>query len=966
MSHALVTIAAPIAMELVSPATAAIAVLENPAHQSIRQELDRLEGDDGTHFMSMHAIPSGDGSRGHLILEFSADGSEDEALARITAAIGPVLENIFKLATDWRPGTLLLGYLSEHRVHVGHGYFSNPGIAFAGTPGMSVGRIRKEYLLANRIARILDEQGADIRAIDRLADVRARLRSEPDHAWALESPVAPLPRRTAPSFFGLVLSLLLPFARAYLWPFGLVVLAVAIYCGAQQEDWAARVMSGLAALVMGVVASIVLVVLILGVLFLLLRRAEKGDWLEERAADHATLAEILKRENRAAQNHMVSVTRRKPGLVRWLAIRVVFWIVGQLVARVYRPGHLGDIGSIHFARWVTLPGTRDFVFFSNYGGSWESYLEDFITRAHNGLTAIWSNSIGFPRSENLFQKGATDGERFKRYARWSMLPTPFWYSAYPSVTTAHIRTNASIRRGLAAAMTNEEAERWLALFGSAQRPASKLESSDIQSLVFGGLGFMPFGTCLLFRLGEEAGAKEWIARLIEHVAFNDGRRLRRRAVITLGLGPHALAKLGLPEECVKGFPAAFLDGMATAARAQILGDLEDNAVEHWWWGKDPADAALLLYGRTERAVDRLRSVIGELATRHGQTLLHEIPLKPITSDKREPFGFADGISQPFIRGTYKGVRRPGRLHGVEPGEFVLGYPDNRGNIPPGPRLSPLLDPHNRLPIAGEGDDFATNIVDRPRDVGRNGTFLVIRQLEQDVARFEDYCEQEALRLRDRFTQPHYVTPEFIGAKMVGRWKDGSSLARFPYTSASEDVLAKRRLEAAGKPRTPDASPPPSPDVRPDNEFFFGREDPEALRCPFGSHIRRANPRDSLAPDSDDQIEITNRHRILRVGRFYRPKDGQKPGLLFMCLNGDLERQFEFVQQTWLASPTFHGLVGELDPIVGDGGKDATGFAIPTRDGPVRLRPLPRFVATRGGGYFFMPGRRLLAFLGGDR
>ena len=125
---------------------------------------------------------------------------------------------------------------------------------------------------------------------------------------------------------------------------------------------------------------------------------------------------------------MISVTQRKPGLLRAFTSRLVFWVIGELATRSFRPGFLGDIGTIHFARWVTPPRSPDVIFLSNYGGSWESYLEDFITRAHNGLTGVWSNSIGFPRSENLFQKGATDGERFKRYARRSMVPTPFWYS----------------------------------------------------------------------------------------------------------------------------------------------------------------------------------------------------------------------------------------------------------------------------------------------------------------------------------------------------------------------------------------------------------------------------------------------------------------------------------------------------------------------------------------------------------
>jgi deferrochelatase/peroxidase EfeB len=148
----------------------------------------------------------------------------------------------------------------------------------------------------------------------------------------------------------------------------------------------------------------------------------------------------------------------------------------------------------------------------------------------------------------------------------------------------------------------------------------------------------------------------------------------------------------------------------------------------------------------------------------------------------------------------------------------------------------------------------------------------------------------------------------------------------------------------------------------DNDFLFGTEDPEALRCPFGAHIRRANPRDSLDPGSQDQIDISNRHRIIRVGRQYVPENGQKPGLLFMCLNGDIERQFEFVQQTWLMSPSFHGLSHEKDALIGDGKDNDSGFTIASRDGPLRLQQVPQVVTTRGGGYFFLPGKRLIDYL----
>lgn len=956
MNHALITIIAPLDAAALAALPAEISALGNPAQPAIRERLDALEGDAGTHFMSMHAIPAGEGTGGHLVLEFSADGDEERALARIASALTAELEPIFSRAADWRQGNALLAYLRAHRVRSGYGLFSHPGIAYSSAPGMSVGRIRKERGLAAYLTALLGAQPGGWRALERLNAVREALRNG-EFAWALTPPEAPAPPQPPLSIVGLAPQSTLAFVCLYLWPIALLLLAGAAYVGycAYAGGQPPLLWSGLVAaacfLLVAAIPTLVIVSAGFVVMFVCLRRAEARDWVDDRAPDPATLAEILQRENRSAQNHMLSVTRRKPGFVRWFVIRVVFWISTVAIARVYRPGFLNGIGTIHFARWVTVPGTRDFLFFSNYGGSWESYLEDFITRAHYGLTAIWSNSMGFPRSSNLIHGGAADGERFKRYARRSMLPTRFWYSAYPDTTTEQIRNNILIRRGLATALSNDEAQRWLALFGSAERPASQLESNDIQSIVFSGMGFMRFGTCLLFQFPQDRGAaQQWVRHWLPEVAFNDGQRLQRDAAIVAAFGAQALLKLDLPDACVREFPAAFLDGMATPDRARILGDVGANAPEYWQWGRETPDVALLVYGTSVQAVERLRERITLEAARHGMAPPHEIALSEIPEDKKthEPFGFIDGVSQPVIRGTSRALRRRDPLHVVEAGEFVLGYPDNRGNHPPGPRLSPLFDPNNRLPIAAASGDFTTNIVDQPREVARNGSFLVIRQLEQDVAAFEAYCEQEATRLKNRLPPPYEVNAEFIAAKLIGRWKDGSSLARYPYRARTADAQASA---APGRPS-------------PDNDFLLGTEDPQALRCPFGAHIRRANPRDSFEPGSQDQLTISNRHRMLRVGRPYQPANGRNPGLLFMCLNGDIERQFEFIQQTWLASPSFHGLTGEQDAIVGNGA--SAGFTIPSRDGPLRLTPPPRVVTTLGGGYFFVPGKRLLAFLAGER
>jgi deferrochelatase/peroxidase EfeB len=432
------------------------------------------------------------------------------------------------------------------------------------------------------------------------------------------------------------------------------------------------------------------------------------------------------------------------------------------------------------------------------------------------------------------------------------------------------------------------------------------------------------------------------------VAFSDGRRFKDNgkddAIVQAAVSATGLAALGLPPEGLETFPSAFLDDMASDHRARILGDTGPDAREYWWWGEQPSDVALLLYGESAAALEALERSLTDIGRAHGAVGHHRVAMRTFDpANNFEPFGFADGGSQPVIRGAYKGLMSGDPMHLVEPGEFILGYPDNRGNHPPGPTLSALHDPDNALPVLDDSPDFSRATVDNPRDLGFNGSFLVIRQLEQDPDAFNAYCEAEAARLETRFGPPYEVTPEFIAAKLVGRWRNGSPLVRAPYVASK------------------------NPDVIDDNSFQLGAEDSEGLRCPFGAHIRRANPRDSLNPGSMEQVSVSNRHRILRIGRKYEPEDGQKPGLLFMCLNGDLERQFEFIQQTWihgnvvsLSCPTT--LSGEGDPLLSSLDSAASGFTIPTRDGPVKLGPMQRFTAMRGGGYFFLPGRRLLAYL----
>ncbi len=979
----MITVIAPIAegtagdvREMISSA------LGNPATDDVR---NAIEGNSKfVHFVSLHAVAApGEGSD-WLALEMSCDGAADVALREFAVRMAPLLDPIFSKSTDWKAGATLPAFLAAHVVNVGTGYFQTVGLNFCGTPGQSVPDTLAEAELSDAIAKILSKQVSGQTALERLADTRAKLRADPKYAWALDPPPPPVaaPREGAGSLVSLLPALAGPFILAFLWPVLLVLVPVALLLAFpgpfpwSLADVAVIVVRALFYLLAGLL-------IVVGIAYFRFRSAEKSDWLSDRAPDPDEHAAILERENdpEHVQNHMLSATILKPGLLRKITIRLAFWVVAKVTAKNPRPGHLGDIGTIHFARWVNIPGTPVLLFFSNYGGSWESYLEDFITKAHQGLTAVWSNTTGFPRTSNLFLDGATDGERFKRYARQSMTYTPFWYSAYPKLTTSNIRINRMIRRGVAAAMTQDEAVRWLALYGSTPRPVEKLEVTQIQSIVFGGLGFKPCGQMLMIELPKSvADARAWLAEILPKIAFGDGRFLSEPAVLTLGASADALAKLGLPESAIRTFPMAFISGMAGPGRSRILGDTGRNAPENWDWGRNPHDVVLLAYGRSRTSAARLVRSVQRLCKKHGASVAHQVALKDVESEqskRKEPFGFVDGVSQPAIRGTYRGLRNDDPIHLVEPGELILGYPDNRGHIPPGPSLDARYDPDVLLPIEAEAGNFGTVTAEQPRAIGHNGSFLVIRQLEQDVRGFKAFCVGEAKRLKGYFAElPAYVNAEFIAAKMIGRWFDGTSLVRQPYRSATrlrrltgktaEATVARAQSlpsSVAASPIGASRSRPqtkPSRAPYPDNDLLYGTEDPQGLRCPYGAHIRRANPRDSLSPGSNEQIEISNRHRILRVGRLY--DEPRSEGLMFMCLNGDLERQFEFIQQTWMGSAKFHGLNDEADPIVTDGTVGRCSFTIPTRAGPVTLKELPQFVTMRGGGYFFVPGRQLLKYL----
>jgi hypothetical protein len=148
----------------------------------------------------------------------------------------------------------------------------------------------------------------------------------------------------------------------------------------------------------------------------------------------------------------------------------VLWAIDWLARKRFNQGTLSGIPTIHFARWFILDDedTPRLVFFSNYGGTWEAYLDAFIDDASFGLTGVWSHTAHFPTTRFFFSHGADDGPEFKRWTRAHQVDTEVWYTAYPLLSVKNINQNSAIRRGLHGSMTRDQAQAWLRLFGRAK------------------------------------------------------------------------------------------------------------------------------------------------------------------------------------------------------------------------------------------------------------------------------------------------------------------------------------------------------------------------------------------------------------------------------------------------------------------------------------------------------------------
>ncbi len=441
---------------------------------------------------------------------------------------------------------------------------------------------------------------------------------------------------------------------------------------------------------------------------------------------------------------------------------------------------------------------------------------------------------------------------------------------------------------------------------------TELDLTAVQGFVVRGYR-MPFASYLLLRVDDAAPARRWLAGILDEVLIAAPWSVKPESGINVAVSYAGLRALGVSDTSLGSFPEEFREGMA--ARAALLGDTGASAPEHWEapFASEDCHLLVMISAMTSAALqDHDRRLRDGLQQTGGLRVVAEQAGAALPGGT-EHFGFSDGFAQPAIEGS--GVD-PGPGGGaptadgwrpIRAGEFVLGYPDEENALPAGPT---------------------------PDQLGRNGSFLVYRKLRQDVAAFRrQLADNAALFDGDE---------ELLAAKLVGRWRDGTPLALSPMA--------------------------PDPSVAADsarNNAFSYADDAAGRRCPVGSHVRRVNPRLSLPFEG----KLVNRHRLVRRGIPYgdplpegAEDDGCDRGIVFMCLQASIARQFEFVQSQWLNDGNGLRQGDDQDPLLGPQDHDgALKMTIPG-DPPFFFGPLSRVVTVRGGEYFFCPGMNGLHFL----
>lgn len=593
--------------------------------------------------------------------------------------------------------------------------------------------------------------------------------------------------------------------------------------------------------------------------------------------------------------------------------------------RPHTTAALQRLNFVHFARFLPATDGSTLSVITEFDGPLQPYVMDFIIVIGEEFSVILSYMEDWPEQRadgqpSVFVKDRPDEywNYISRHNKVTVAGLPKFdnlhlFSAYPQQTVLDIIGPAT--------EPDKDTER--------ATDEAGVDLDDVQANLLRGTGACK-ALHLALQLGDPSSARRFIAAVTDGGqalpqvsnggAWKEGVSPEYR--MTIGFTFDGLVALELEESDLCRFPRVFKEGPAYWTRAAALGDHGASGPQNWVLGAPGQTVHMLvsLYGYQGKEPAFQAQVQALIDSLDSYTLqvVHQQAAR-VAANRREHFGYRDGISQPRVAG----VPRSGFAgDDVQPearaGEFLLGpgYRSVYGGFSIG-RLKPELC--------------------------TNASYAVVRLLAQDVKAFD-------LLLADG-ARASGQTEEWVAAKLMGRYRDGT-----PLSPSAVPVDSKANQQA--KTNTFDYAP---------SERFPGlANDHKGLVCPIGAHVRRMNPRHARVTGEPHS------HRVLRRGMPYGPTRAEDPSLekerglyaFFVC--ADIERQFEFLQREWANGDiAASGIRGTQDPIIG--AQDLAGspiggaFRIPTTSGDLRLK-LPRLVTTRGSLYLLMPGLAALKHL----
>jgi len=375
-----------------------------------------------------------------LAFESNHDGNTREYLRQLVQCSSATLQKLYGLCSKLKSSSELAVYLERHTVksqafYMGYPHFSAAEVRAALETRTHV----QKYVNAHRselLSLRADEVHARVRGYIATSGLPVpaprKVRSAPLR-WltnSLRNIFVPDPRKRVYAAFGLGAFLFLPLSPLLATPLA------PVYGG------------------------YLLLLLVFAAVVRWRERRDDAIGIEEPRAPHEHVRRLMQDEDHCTQNQITHVVSIKAGFLRRFLLRSVLFGTNLLARTTFNQGELVGIPTIHYARWLIIDDRL--VFFSNYDGSWDSYLGDFVDQAAWGLTAVWSHTLGFPSAFFIFGRGARDIERFKAWTRKNQVVTQFWYSAFPQHTVRNIRDALELSMALSKPLHGRAAEAWVA------------------------------------------------------------------------------------------------------------------------------------------------------------------------------------------------------------------------------------------------------------------------------------------------------------------------------------------------------------------------------------------------------------------------------------------------------------------------------------------------------------------------